>query len=217
MEHLEARALWNTSPPRLRYEDAALDVAVEAPTDFAAIEVLAAAVQSRRTTAARLVDRLDERSYVGRRVWIRGVLADVAAGTCSVLEHGYFTRVERAHGLPRPRRQVADSDSSGRAYRDVEYPGGLIVELDGRLFHDSAGQRDKDFERDLDATVGGRDSIRLSWGQVFARSCSTAGKVGLLLQAKGWRGQPRPCGPSCQLRGTFQSRGDSELPRNLVG
>jgi hypothetical protein len=147
---LDERVLWNASPPRLRYEEAVLDVAIEASRDFDAIAVLADAVQSRRTTAE---------------------------GTCSVLEHAYLHRVERPHGLPRPQRQERGVTTTGIVYRDLEY-GTLIVELDGRLFHNTAGQRDKDFERDLDAAVEGRDTRRLSWGQVFAH----------------------PCGPTCALQ-----------------
>ena len=53
---LNSRAQWNRCPPRLRIEEAVLDVAAAATDDFSSIAVLADAVQSRRTTA----DRLDE-------------------------------------------------------------------------------------------------------------------------------------------------------------
>jgi hypothetical protein len=44
---------------------------------------------------------------------------------------------------------------------------GLIVELDGRLFHSSARARDHDLERDLDApTLDRLETIRLGYGQV---------------------------------------------------
>jgi very-short-patch-repair endonuclease len=125
------------------------------------------------------------------------VLDDVAEGACSVLEHGYLTRVERAHGLARPRRQVVSRSQAGLVYRDVEYAGGLVVELDGLLFHDTTEQRDRDFDRDLVAAVDGRDTVRLSWGQVFDRPCRTAGLVAALLRARGWSGAARACGPKC--------------------
>ena len=126
------------------------------------------------------------------------MLRDVAHGTCSVLEHGYLHRVERAHGLPRAERQLRGHASVGVVYRDADY-GRVVIELDGRLFHDSTEQRDLDFERDLDVAVEGRTAARLSWGQVFGRPCSTAGKVGALLQRHGWRGSPCRCGPECGL------------------
>ena len=212
MTQLESRVQWNTSPPRLRYEEAALDVAMSAATEFEAIAVLADAVQGRRTTARRLRTALADRPRASRRRWLDRVLADVAEGTCSVLEHGYLNRVERPHGLPRAVRQ-RPAGASRMAYRDAEYDGGLIVELDGRLFHDSARARDRDMDRDLEAAVDGRDSIRISWGQVFDRGCLTAGRLGRLLQKRGWRGAAVPCGPHCPLRVGSKSPGDSDPTR----
>ncbi len=112
----------NVGPPRQRYDDAALDVAIGATTDMAALAVLAAACQQRRTTAQRLLDTMQDRPRLPRRTWLTGVLDDVAAGTCSVLEHGYLTRVERPHQLPRAERQQRATASSGVVYRDAEYP-----------------------------------------------------------------------------------------------
>jgi len=85
----------------------------------------------------------------------------------------------------------------GVVYRDASYDD-LHLELDGRLFHDTAGQRDRDFERDLDAAVEGGHTVRLSWGQVYDRPCSTAGKVSRLLVRHGWP-PAGPCGSGCAL------------------
>jgi len=194
---LEERVLWNLAPPRQRYEDAALEVALGRTDPLDAIGVLARAVQQRRTTASRLADSLSSRLRAAHRDWISGVLRDIANGTCSVLEHGYLNLVERPHGLPSANRQGAATASVGMIYRDAEYDTGLVVELDGRLFHDTADQRDEDFERDLDTAVGGQDTRRVSYGQVFDRPCSTAGKIGRLLTQEGWLGRPWPCGPGC--------------------
>jgi hypothetical protein len=84
---LGERVQWNLAPPRLRIEEAVLDVAAEAPDDFAAVAVIADAVQSRRTTAARLDRALSGRTRIARRDLPGGVLADVATGACSALEH----------------------------------------------------------------------------------------------------------------------------------
>jgi hypothetical protein len=197
MPHIEARTLWHLGPPRIRYEEATLDVAARATNDFAALAELARAVQGRRTTAGRLSAALRERDRIARRRWMTGVLEDVAAGTCSVLEHGYLHRVERAHGLARARRQVRDRIGSGVIYRDVEYHVGLVVELDGRLFHDTTTQRDADLDRDLVTAATGKDSVRLSYGQIFDRPCWTATQVAVLLRNRGWEGRPRRCSPSC--------------------
>ena len=194
---LDERVLWNLGPPRMRYDEAALDVALTADGEFGAIGAVARAVQSQHTTAARMRAALDGRSRAPRRDFIAAVLDDVAAGACSVLEHGYLTRVEVPHGLPTAHRQQRGTTSAGAVYRDAVY-GILDVELDGRLFHDTAEARDADFERDLDGAVDGRTAVRLSWGQVFGRSCSTAAKISRLLAARGWPGG-RPCGSGCAL------------------
>ena len=198
--HLEQRVLWHVGPPRVRYEEAALDVASRAPTDFDAVGELSRVVQSRRTTAARLLEVMGARERVPRRAWLASVLDDVAHGTCSVLEHGYLHRVERAHGLSAARRQVRDRLGQGVVFRDVLYAGGTVVELDGRLFHDTAAQRDRDFDRDLDAAAVGLTTVRVSWGQVFDRPCWTTARIARVLARTGLDTQARPCGPTCGLR-----------------
>lgn len=196
---LDRKTLWNSSPPRLRVEEAALDVAAESATDFDAVAVLADAVQSRRTTPARLLRALDRRTRIRRRAFLSAVLGDVAEGACSVLEHAFLDLVERRHGLPTARRQVHES-ARGALFRDVLYEEHrLIVELDGRVFHSRSRARDRDLERDLDAALGGLTTVRLGWGQVVARPCATARKLAQVLAAHGWTGRTRPC-PDCTQR-----------------
>jgi hypothetical protein len=198
MARLHSQVMWNASPPRVRVEEALLDVAAGKAGDFDAIAVLADAVQARRTVPSRLRDRLDARARMPRRDFLRGVLTDLDLGTCSVLEHGYLTLVEQPHGLPTAARQVSDS-RNGPLFRDVLYTNvfpGLPVELDGRMWHDSPARRDADMDRDLDAAVDGLWTIRLGWGQVFGRPCSTAQRIGRLLNAHGWLGRTTPC-PAC--------------------
>ncbi len=198
----EERVQWNLGPPRVRYEDAIIDVAADVPSDLDAVAALADACGAGRTTAARLLRTLGQRQRVRRRTWLEGVLEDVAQGTCSVLEHGYLDLVERPHGLPTGRRQASHRHQGSTVYRDVDYAG-LVVELDGRLFHDSAQARDLDLERDLDAAVGGAETIRLGYGQVFERGCATAARLGLVLRRHGWAGQAALC-PDCLVaRGLF--------------
>lgn len=199
LTHLQERALWHVGPPRLRVEEAALDVACQAISEFDAIAVLADACQSRRTTAPRLLQALDARQRVRRRRWLRAVLVDLAEGTCSVLEHGYLNRVERAHGLPRAARQMRSTSSEGVTYRDAEYAQRLVVELDGLLFHNTASARNRDAERDLDAAVDGRTTVRLSYRQVFDRPCRTAAKIARVMRRHGISVNGRVCGPDCEF------------------
>lgn len=195
---LESRVQWNACPPRLRIEDAILQVAAAQATDWRTIGVLTDACGTRRTTAARLLAAIDDRPRLRRRAFMLAVLRDVADGACSVLEQGYLRRVERAHRLPAAERQLVTRTDRGREYRDVVYRRyDTVVELDGWFFHGSAAQRDLDLERDLDVAVAGGVSVRLGWGQVFERSCRTAARVGALLTAGGWEGRIVPCGPGC--------------------
>lgn len=196
LSHLDDRVQWNLAPPRVRIENAVLQLAAECRDEVEAVALLADAVQARRTNADRLLAALGTHERIARREFLGAVLLDVAHGTCSTLEHGYLTRVERPHGLPAGERQVLAS-SRGPILRDVEYRRfGFIIELDGRLFHDNARSRDRDLDRDLDALVEGRSTGRLGWGQVFGRPCDTAHRVGRILQQGGWPGIVQPC-PAC--------------------
>ncbi|PKH37576.1 hypothetical protein SAMN05192575_101573 [Nocardioides alpinus] len=190
------RVLWNVGPPRMKYDEAALDVALAMSGEMEAIGAIARAVQSRHTTAVRMQESLAGRARAPHRLFLESVLADVARGTCSVLEHAYLTRVERPHGLPSGRRQVRAGTISGVVYRDIAVGEQQLVELDGRLFHDTAEQRDRDFERDLDAAVAGQGTVRLTWGQVVGRPCTTAAKLSLVFERAGWPAG-RPCGAGC--------------------
>jgi very-short-patch-repair endonuclease len=85
-------------------------------------------------------------------------------------------------------------------FRDVLYAGGTVVELDGRLFHDTTAQRDRDFDRDLDSAARGLRTLRVSWSQVFDRPCWTTVRIVRVLLASGCPVTTRPCGPACALQ-----------------
>ncbi|MFT3716209.1 MAG: hypothetical protein QM774_09755 [Gordonia sp. (in: high G+C Gram-positive bacteria)] len=197
VSHLNERTLWTTRPPRIRTDEALVDLAAEATSDTAAVAVLADAVGARRTTADRLLRAVEGRERLRRRRFLVGVLSDVRQGTCSVLEQRYLRGVERPHGLPRGCRQ--EPTASGRpGFRDVDYDEyRVVVELDGWRWHADARARDRDLERDLDAAAdSGRHTVRLGWGQVCERPCATARKLGRVLQARGWAGTLTGC-PRC--------------------
>ena len=199
---LEYRVRWNAGPPRQRLEHAVIDLAAAATDRWSALAVIAEVVRERRTTVDRLREVLVGRARVRHRAWLLRVLDDVALGACSALEHAYLTGVERAHGLPRGTRQAAAVGRWGRQWRDVDHPRyGLVVELDGRLFHDPVTARDADLDRDLDAAaLDDRRTVRLGWGQVVGRPCDTAARLEVLLRRGGWTGSARRCGPGCTLR-----------------
>ncbi|MFC4785533.1 hypothetical protein ACT8ZV_13720 [Nocardioides sp. MAHUQ-72] len=133
---LEKKVDWHRSPPRVRVEENALELAHRAGSELDAIGILTRAVGSRRTTAPRLRRALAGRSRIRRRGLLAALLDDLEQGTCSVLEHGYLTRVQRPHGLPEGTRQRRRTPDGRVEYRDVEYEvQGLDVELDGRVGH----------------------------------------------------------------------------------
>lgn len=195
---LDVRADWGKAPPRIRLEHAAIDVASQGRHDVAAVfRTLTDVCHTRETDAATIGRVLGTRRVAGW-VLIAEMLDDIATGACSVLERGYLHRVERAHGLPTGRRQKP-ARAGGRAVaRDVQYEGfDLLVELDGRAFHDNARARDKDALRDLDARVDDElTTVRLTYGLVFDHPCRTARSIEALLKRGGWDGELTPC-PHC--------------------
>ena len=208
------RVQWTAAPPRVRLDHAGIDVAARQRDTFEVIGVLADLCQSRRTAPARLIEVVADRGKISQRLLLNEVLTDIAGGTCSVLEHEFLHRVERPHALPAPSRQRLRVAPGVTALHDLEYVSlGLVVELDGRLFHDTATQRDRDLERDLAAAVAGANTVRLGWGQVLDRPCLTAARLAQVLRRHGWTGSPSPCGPACALAtGVYDAAGASRTP-----
>ncbi|MEJ7834302.1 MAG: hypothetical protein WKF79_15415 [Nocardioides sp.] len=195
----EDAARLNKSPPRMSLEHAILSLASRATTEDAAVAALADVCQSRRTTPARLVEALDLRPRLPRRGLLRAILADVADGAYSALERRFLIHVERPHGLPTGRRQRRVRPGKTIAYRDVDYLElGVVVELDGRLGHEDASDRWADLDRDLDGILAGDLTVRVGWKQAL-QPCRLAAALARLLQARGWTGVPRPCGPHCPI------------------
>lgn len=189
-------------PPRLKLEDNALLQAREATSEMDLIGLLTDTIGRRGVTTNAVRTALERHPRLPRRAFISQLLADVDAGTCSVLEHAYLTRVERAHGLPTGTRQSERMTPNGREFRDVEYEAyGLVVELDGRLNHESWLAQGRDADRDLDdLALGGRPTARIRWHQVYGTSCRTAARIAQILKLRGWKGDPILCGESCDLR-----------------
>jgi hypothetical protein len=195
---LDDRVLWNLGPPRVRFEDALLTVAGRAETHTEALALLADGCRRRRTTPARLAAELEPRTNLKNRAWLLAAITETGQGIQSALESAYLRRVERAHGLPRGRRQHRAQDGAGVVYRDVLYDAhGLVVELDGRIGHELSGDRWDDMDRDLDAAVERLLTIRLGWRHAEDQPCRTATRLAVLLAQRGWRGRPRRCGAAC--------------------
>lgn len=187
-----------THPPRVRVEHALIDVMTRHLTNgdvAAAFAALARVCFGGRTTPDRVRATLATRARVSGRRMIEAMLDDLAAGACSVLERGYLLEVERAHGLPRGSRQSRSTASGRPTAQDVRYDAqGVIVELDGRSFHDTPEAYDRDAERDLaEKAACGAETVRVTYGLVFGTPCRTAEQVGRILQRRGWSGAPTRC------------------------
>jgi hypothetical protein len=193
----DQRTNWRLSPPRLKLEHAAIDVALGKDSVADRFRVFADACQTRETTAGAIVEALATRDRVPDRSLLVELLEDLEKGACSVLEREYRD-LERRHGLPDASRQRPDQLAGRTVYRDAPYIDlGVRVELDGRAFHDNAGARDRDAERDLDTLVADESiTVRLTYGQVFDRGCETVAKVAALLERRGWPGAFVRC-PDC--------------------
>lgn len=196
--HLDTRVDWRRRPPRVLPAHATLDVMeahLRGGDVAAAYAVLASACSTREVVPRMLRSALAERAKVTGRALLAGMIDDDDQGACSVLELGYLRRVERAHGLPPGQRQRPSEATGRRTYRDVSYEGpGVVVELDGRAFHDGPRARDDDARRDIaEAATGGAVTLRVTYGLVFGDACRTAAWIGAVLRRRGWTGRPTPC------------------------
>lgn len=186
-------------PPRTRIEETALDLAGCSKDLEDALAWLARACATRLTTPDRIRVALDQRPRVRWRRALAAGLDDIADGAHSALELRYVRRVERAHGLPPSQRQVRRVRGRRTEYKDALYTEfGVGVETDGAVAHPpEAHWRDR--HRDNAAAVDGIITLRYNWADVTQRPCRTAAEVAAVLQKHGWRGIPRPCGPSCPI------------------
>jgi hypothetical protein len=186
-------------PPRLRIEEAVLDVADEYAEAADVVSLVLRVTQRRLTTAGRLRDALARRRAHRWRRLLGLVLSDVVDGVQSVLEHEYLHRVERRHGLPRGRRNVVEGRRGSRRYRDLRYvPWKLVTELDGMEAHPDE-ERFRDKRRDNAVVLDGDVPLRFGWSDVAVDPCGVAAQVAAALKARGWGGRPRRCGPDCTV------------------
>lgn len=189
-------------PPMVRLEIALLVIAAAEVDVSRQAAVLFDACRQRRTTPPRLLTELDSLPELpGRRI-LRRILSEAAEGVQSFLEQVYLQRVERAHGLPRARRQVRALAGGKVSYRDSEYsPYCVIVELDGQLGHADAASRWRDMTRDNAAATSGKVTLRFGY-QLVSDPCGAAVQVIAALRLRGWRGTPHPCSPTCPVTPT---------------
>lgn len=117
-------------PPRARLDWATIRAAQWAVSDRQAALIVAMPVQQRLILPAQLLATWREVHRSRRRQLLDHVIPDVCDGAHSLGELD-FAVLCRRHGLPEPRRQSVRSGRTGRVYLDVEFDGGLVVEIDG--------------------------------------------------------------------------------------
>ena len=201
IERVGDRATWvqaHRRPPRAAFDYALLKTAGDRG-EADAIALLSDAVHQGLTTAPRLVEVIAKLPRLPRRAILIEVLADVQAGTRSVLEQRYLRDVERAHGLPEGERQLREDTASGVVQRDIRYAAQrTLIELDGAFGHRDAVDRWADLQRDLDAAMEDHLTLRPGWAQVL-EPCRLAALVETVLRLRGWSGRALSCGPGCAV------------------
>lgn len=184
--------------PRTTIEDTVLDLVAASRTFNEAYDWIARAVGRRLTSPRSLSKALKARSRIRWRSWITAALEDAADGVHSPLERNYVHGVERAHGLPKARRQAKRRHSDGTKYLDNLYEEyDLCVELDGVPAHPPDG-RWRDTHRDNANLAQGIETLRYGWPDTTENRCQTAAEIATVLRRRGWPGTPRRCGPTCQ-------------------
>lgn len=187
--------------PRTRIEDTVLDLVTTAETFDDAYTWISSALSKQLLNAGMLRDAIAARKRMRWRAWLADALADADEGALFPLELRYLRDVERAHGLPRARRQARQTIGDRAHYRDVWYEDyGLCVEIDGAAYHqpDQAG-RDK--RRDnLNLAADDIRTYRFGAVEVTERACDSAAMVAATLRRNGWQGIPHRCRrPECTV------------------
>jgi very-short-patch-repair endonuclease len=182
-------------PPRQQPAHAVLDIVDISESSDDAAAIVAEACQSGQVSPADILQALDARGRLRHRSVLRPILADVAAGSHSLLELRYLRDVERRHGLPTGVRQR----QVDREFTDVAYPEyGLVVELDGRL-HLAPKNRWRDLDRDNRATLRAEATLRYGWFDITTRPCEAAVQVLEILRRRTPDLPAHPCGRLCSL------------------
>jgi very-short-patch-repair endonuclease len=191
-DFLERTAHRQGWPPRIRVEDALIDVGQFLPTGRL-VGLLSDAFRNRLTSSQAVGAVIRTRARVRGRRRIEALLADFT-GIESTLEYVYRRDVERAHGLPPARRQA--SVSAGTRSDGLYEAFGVVIELDGRAFHQNANAVFRDLARDNGHAELNLITLRYGSADVRGRPCEVASQVAAVLRARGWVGTSLRC-PRC--------------------
>lgn len=186
-------------PPRLGRAVTAIDLADAATNEDDVIGFLCAAAR-RGVPTSRLRQEVAGRARLRHRGLLHELVAEVAAGSESPLEHRFHRDVVRAHDLPASARQVWAEIRGLRLRADAvfgEYA--TRAELDGALAH-PGGTTDADVWRDNEVRVDrSHVTLRYRWSHLAVRPCDCTVQLVGALRSGGWQGTARRCGPLCPV------------------
>lgn len=206
-------------PPHTMTEDTIVDLVNAAKSRDDAVGWITAGFARHLTGEHPLRQALSHRAQLRWRTQLDEAITLAARGTHSVLEFRYDRDVEQAHGLPPAARQVPFTKANGRrGFRDRYYAryGGLVVELDGKRYHQETGDR----ARDNQAAADGGATLRYGWADVTGRPCETAAQVFRALRQRGYSGTLGRCSPACRAlasRDASQNVGRGRPPDPTAG
>jgi hypothetical protein len=205
-------------PPHTFFDETVVDLVDAAEHLDDAIGWVTRALGRRVTKAQFLVAAMSARKRLRWRREITEFLEVSAGDVESVLEYRYDRDVVAAHGLPAADKQVAFTKPDGRkGRRDRAYAKyGLLVELDGKQYHDE-DRRSVDQDRDNHAAATGNATLRYGWRDVTLGTCESAAQLFAALRQRGYQGTITPCSPGCravpQPEAHARSPQEAELPR----
>jgi very-short-patch-repair endonuclease len=185
------------TPPRTRVEETVLDLTQLAASFDGAFSWLSAGCGRRLVTPRQLQAAIIKRARLRWHEEMLSALGYIGDGVHSNLEFRYVRDVERAHGLPRARRQARPAGRSRSQYFDNLYEEFMVVvELDGSAAH-LVEDRWRDIHRDNLGARSGILTLRFSWADVTRRPCDVAASVADVLRLSGWDGDLCNCGRLC--------------------
>jgi hypothetical protein len=189
-----------SDPPRTSRSDTLLDLAVSAPSEREACDLLVDLVGRTNVPLTDIQCRMEMRPPYRYRQALRDAVGFVGDGLMSVLEVEYAERVEAAHGISPARRQVPMTVDGRKLWEDATYDClgvPLTVRLDGRRYHTAPGVAFRDRRRDNAAELAGRNRLVYGWHEVHADPCGVAREVATVLVRGGWSGKAHPCTREC--------------------
>jgi hypothetical protein len=186
-------------PPHTFFDETVVDLVDAAKHLDDAIGWVTRALGRGLTKPQFLVAAMSARKRLRWRPQISDFLQVLAGDVESVLEYRYDRDVVAAHGLPAADKQVAFTKPSGRkGRRDRAYAKyRLLVELDGRQFHDEERRQD-DQDRDNHAAATGNATLRYGWRDVTLGACESAAQLFAALRQRGYQGEISRCSPGCR-------------------